>query len=65
MATKLGAVSSLQKPFRPHDLLAAVARSLSEFTGHRRAAQKHRKETFPPTDLRIGLIFGPNAQYAR
>jgi CheY-like chemotaxis protein len=29
MATKLGAVSSLQKPFRPHDLLAAVAKSLS------------------------------------
>ena len=26
MATKLGAVSSLQKPFRPADLLAAVAR---------------------------------------
>ena len=25
MATKLGAVSSLQKPFRPADLLAAVA----------------------------------------
>ena len=30
MATKLGAVSSLQKPFRPHELLAAVAKSLSE-----------------------------------
>jgi CheY-like chemotaxis protein len=29
MATKLGAVSSLQKPFRPHDLLAAVNSSLS------------------------------------
>jgi FixJ family two-component response regulator len=28
MATKLGAVSSLQKPFRPADLLAAVARGL-------------------------------------
>jgi CheY-like chemotaxis protein len=28
MATKLGAVSSLQKPFRPADLLAAVARCL-------------------------------------
>ena len=25
MATKLGAISSLQKPFRPADLLAAVA----------------------------------------
>jgi DNA-binding NtrC family response regulator len=29
MATKLGAVSSLQKPFRPHDLLTAVTKSLS------------------------------------
>jgi CheY-like chemotaxis protein len=29
MATKLGAVSSLEKPFRSHDLLAAVAKSLS------------------------------------
>jgi CheY-like chemotaxis protein len=28
MAIKLGAVSSLQKPFRPADLLAAVAKSL-------------------------------------
>ena len=28
MATKLGAVSSLQKPFRPADLLAAVTRCL-------------------------------------
>ena len=28
MATKLGAVSSLQKPFRPADLLTAVAGSL-------------------------------------
>jgi DNA-binding NtrC family response regulator len=30
MATKLGAVSSLQKPFKPHELLAAVAKSLSD-----------------------------------
>jgi DNA-binding NtrC family response regulator len=30
MATKLGAVSSLQKPFRPHDLLTAVTKSLSD-----------------------------------
>jgi len=30
MATKLGAVSSVQKPFRPEDLLTAVTRSLSD-----------------------------------
>ena len=30
MATKLGAVSSLQKPVRPHELLATVAKSLSD-----------------------------------
>jgi CheY-like chemotaxis protein len=30
MATKLGAVSSLQKPFRPQELLTAVAGSLSD-----------------------------------
>ncbi len=30
MATKLGAVSSLQKPFKPDDLLDAVTRSLSD-----------------------------------
>jgi CheY-like chemotaxis protein len=30
MATKLGAVSSMKKPFRPNDLLAAVVRSLSD-----------------------------------
>jgi CheY-like chemotaxis protein len=30
MATKLGAVSSVQKPFRPDDLLTAVTRSLSD-----------------------------------
>lgn len=30
MATKLGAVSGLQKPFRPNELLAAVAKSLSD-----------------------------------
>ncbi|MGA7996306.1 MAG: response regulator [Bradyrhizobium sp.] len=32
MATKLGAVSSLQKPFRPAALLAAVAESLDRAT---------------------------------
>ena len=30
MATKLGAVSSLQKPFKPQELLATVAKSLSD-----------------------------------
>jgi CheY-like chemotaxis protein len=30
MATKLGAVSSLQKPFKPQNLLTAVAKCLSE-----------------------------------
>jgi CheY-like chemotaxis protein len=30
MATKLGAISGLQKPFRPQELLAAVAKSLSD-----------------------------------
>jgi CheY-like chemotaxis protein len=30
MATKLGAISSLQKPFRPQELLAAVVKSLSD-----------------------------------
>ena len=30
MATKLGAISSLQKPFRPHELVVAVAKSLSD-----------------------------------
>jgi DNA-binding response OmpR family regulator len=29
MATRLGAVSSLQKPFKPAELMAAVADSLS------------------------------------
>ena len=39
MATKLGAVSSLQKPFRPHELLAAVAKSLSDSLRSSRPAQ--------------------------
>jgi CheY-like chemotaxis protein len=30
MATRLGAVSSLQKPFKPFELMAAVASSLSD-----------------------------------
>ena len=33
MATRLGAVSSLQKPFRPQELLAAVIGSLSDSQG--------------------------------
>jgi CheY-like chemotaxis protein len=39
MATKLGAVSSLQKPFKPHELLAAVAKSLSDSLRSSRPAQ--------------------------
>jgi DNA-binding NtrC family response regulator len=35
MATKLGAISSLQKPFKPADLLAAVTNCL-EAAGRRR-----------------------------
>ena len=34
MATKLGAVTSLQKPFKPADLLAAVARCLEAAGRH-------------------------------
>ncbi|MBX9647122.1 MAG: response regulator [Xanthobacteraceae bacterium] len=34
MATKLGAVTSLQKPFKPPDLLAAVARCLEAAGRH-------------------------------
>jgi DNA-binding NtrC family response regulator len=39
MATKLGAISSLQKPFRPQELLAAVAKSLSDSQPSSRPAQ--------------------------
>lgn len=39
MATKLGAISSLQKPFRPQELLAAVAKSLSDSPPSSRPAQ--------------------------
>jgi CheY-like chemotaxis protein len=39
MATKLGAISSLQKPFRPHELLAAVAKSLSDSPSSSRPAK--------------------------
>ena len=39
MATKLGAISSLQKPFRPADLLAAVTGCL-EAAGRRLAARR-------------------------
>jgi CheY-like chemotaxis protein len=44
MATKLGAVSSLQKPFKPHDLLAAVTRSLSDSP----AASEVARGNIPP-----------------
>ncbi|WP_249780250.1 response regulator [Bradyrhizobium sp. dw_411] len=44
MATKLGAISSLQKPFRPQELLAAVAKSLSASQRSSRPA-KANKET--------------------
>jgi DNA-binding NtrC family response regulator len=46
MATKLGAISSLQKPFRPQELLAAVAKSLSDSLQSSRPAKQH-KETGP------------------
>ena len=45
MATKLGAVSSLQKPFRPADLLAAVARCLE-------SAARSESSSAHPTVLR-------------
>jgi CheY-like chemotaxis protein len=44
MATKLGAVSSLQKTFKPHDLLAAVTRSLSDSP----AASEVARGNIPP-----------------
>jgi CheY-like chemotaxis protein len=47
MATKLGAVSSLQKPFRPHDLLTAVAESLS-------ASPASSRPPNPPGDIPSG-----------
>jgi CheY-like chemotaxis protein len=42
MAKKLGAVSSVQKPFKPSDLLAAVARSLSDSPTSRSAPATQR-----------------------
>jgi DNA-binding NtrC family response regulator len=47
MATKLGAVSSVQKPFKPGDLLTAVAKCLPEppaSSGPTKAVQSN----FPP-----------------
>ena len=38
MAVKLGAVSSLQKPFKPRDIVDAVAACLTHGTAPRRAA---------------------------
>jgi DNA-binding NtrC family response regulator len=46
MATKLGAISSLQKPFRPQELLAAVAKSLSDSQQSSRQPKQH-KQTGP------------------
>ena len=43
MATRLGAVSSLQKPFKPFELLAAVTASLSNS---------------PPPDLHLQVLRG-------
>ncbi len=40
MATKLGAVSSLQKPFRPADLLDAVAKCLDAAAQRQTAADR-------------------------
>ena len=45
MAIKLGAVSSLQKPFKPAALLAAVADCLEA------ASACHRRQPMPPAVL--------------
>jgi CheY-like chemotaxis protein len=42
MATRLGAVSSLQKPFEPTELLAAVTASLSNSAGPRGLSESIR-----------------------
>ena len=47
MATKLGAVSSVQKPFRPEDLLTAVTRSLSDSPTTSQSA-KAAQRSIPP-----------------
>jgi CheY-like chemotaxis protein len=48
MATKLGAVSSLQKPFKPAALLAAVAGCLE-------AAKRSSSSSVPAGDIASGL----------
>ena len=48
MATRLGAVSSLQKPFRPSELLDAVTRSLSN--------------SRPPPDLHLQVLPGVSSE---
>jgi DNA-binding NtrC family response regulator len=47
MATKLGAVSSVQKPFKPDDLLTAIARSLSDSPTTSQSA-KAAQRSIPP-----------------
>ena len=47
MATKLGAVSSLQKPFKPAALLAAVANCLE-------AAERSSSSSVPAGDIASG-----------
>jgi CheY-like chemotaxis protein len=47
MATKLGAVSSIQKPFRPRDLLSVVDSSLSDLRGLPPPSAPARKNLSP------------------
>ena len=56
MATKLGAVSSLQKPFKPNDLLTAVTKCLSELSPK---PTKAAQGDLPPLrNLPVGQICG-------
>ncbi len=40
MAVKLGAGRSIQKPFKPHELIAAVEQCLARLLDHRQAATR-------------------------